>query len=428
MSPAPRIPNKTFGEVTGARIMKAERLGGFVRAVSGNPKHGSLGKTGIGLGIVLTALLWLLAPPAAAQVERVWLTHRSHDPSRLTVNWTTSQPGDSTVHYGRTRQYDRQVHRDGQRTLHHVEIPLPEGDITYHYSVCTGTHRSADATFKGYPTDGLRVAVVADWQRKPDLAALIADDVHLLVTAGDNIANLWQRCGAGNKDCITPYAELIDRYPKLFRSIPFLPVLGNHDKEIRPRGPEPPAEPVYDVDATAYRQFFELPDEEWKWYFQIPELDARFVALDLNHISDFGTTWQACHAFDEGSEQFRWYRQLMSGPSPRFVITLYNERSASIRGKAAGQWHELFRKGTIAITGFGYFAERAEVDGFTYYNTSLSGKGDRYPDPHSKFLVSEDSYLLLTFRRQPPALFVAIKRLDGKLLDRKRFVPRDESR
>ena len=57
----------------------------------------------------------------------------------------------------------------------------------------------------------------------------------------------------------------------------------------------------------------------------------------------------------------------------------------------------------------------------TYYNTSLSGKGDRYPDPHSKFLQGEDSYILLTFTKKPPQMTVEIKRLDGKVLDRKEF-------
>ncbi|MGZ0175018.1 MAG: metallophosphoesterase, partial [Planctomycetales bacterium] len=151
---------------------------------------------------------------------------------------------------------------------------------------------SKDATFKAYPTDVLRVAVAADWQGLPDLSVIIKDDVHLLLTAGDNISNTHQLCGAGNKECVKPYARLIDRYPELFRSTPFMPVLGNHDKEIRPRGSKPPDEPVYDIDATAFRRFFELPDDEWKWYFDVPGFDVRFAALDLNHISDFGTTWQ----------------------------------------------------------------------------------------------------------------------------------------
>ncbi|MCB9938695.1 MAG: metallophosphoesterase [Planctomycetaceae bacterium] len=333
----------------------------------------------------------------------------------------TTEPGDSVVRFGRTSEYSDEVRVSNDTVMHHVEIPLAETGGVYHYAVSTGSQSSDDATFKAYPTDVLRVAVVADWQGKPDLTAIINDDVHLLLTAGDNISNTHQLCGEGNKECVKPYAQLIDRYPDLFRSTPFMPVLGNHDKEMRPRGTKPPDEHVYDIDATAFRRFFELPDDEWKWHFDVPGFDVRFVALDLNHISDFGTTWQAYHAFHAGSQQFDWYQKLMSDESRQFVVTLYNERNASMRAQARGAWHDMFRKGTIAITGFGYYAERAEVDGFTYYNTSLSGKGDQYADPNSQFLKGEDSYILMTFTKNPMKLVVEIKGLDGNVLDRKEY-------
>jgi hypothetical protein len=369
--------------------------------------------------LLLIALALSARTASAEDIERIWLTHKTNDPSKIVVNWMTDEPGNSVVGFGLTTEHEQEVRIDENATLHHVEIPLKHRDAVYHYSVRTGDQRSADATFKAYPTDVLRVAVVADWQGKPDLSAIMKDDVHLLLTAGDNIASIWQTCGEGEKDCVKPYADLIDAYPALFRSTLFIPVLGNHDREIRPRGNEPPAEPVYDVDAAAFRSFFELPGDEWKWHFDLSDFDLRFVALDFNHISDYGTTWQTCHSFDENSEQFRWYEKLMEQP-PGFVVTLYNERNASIRNQAKKQWHDLFRRGACCITGFGYFAERAEVDGFPYYNTSLSGKGDQYPDPHSKFLAGEDSYVLLTVERGGN-MRVEIKSLSGKLLDQREY-------
>lgn len=371
--------------------------------------------------IALTLLLLLLAPQftVAGEITRIWLTHKTNDPSKIVVNWMTDEPGDSVVRFGLTTESSETVQIEENTTLHHVEIPIKHRDAVYHYSVSTGDQRSKDASLKAYPTDVLRVAVVADWQGKPDLSAIVKDDVHLLLTAGDNIASIWQTCGENQKDCLKPYATLIDAYPELFRSTPVMPALGNHDREIRPRGSKPPAEPVYDVDATSFRQFFELPDDEWKWHFEVPEFDLRFIALDFNHISDFGTTWQTCHAFDEDSEQFRWYKKLMEKP-PGFVVTLYNERNASVRNQAQKQWHDLFRRGTCCITGFGYFAERAEVDGFHYYNTSLSGKGSQYPDPQSKFLAGEDSYMLLTIEREGK-MTVEIKSLKITVLDQREF-------
>jgi hypothetical protein len=370
---------------------------------------------------VMTLFTLSACQPASAEITRVWLTHRTTDPSKIVVNWETATPGNSVVRYGLTQNYAQAVTIDEAATLHHVEIPLAQRDATYHYRVFTGDQTSRDATFKAYPTAVLRVAVVADWQGKPELDAVQRDDVHLLLTAGDNIDCLHRLCGVGVKDCTKPYGELIDRYPELFRSTPFLPVLGNHDREIRTRGPKPPAEPVYDIEATAFRRFFELPGDEWKWHFDVPDFGVRFIALDLNHISDTGTTWQTCHPFAKDSDQYQWYEKLTTGPMPPLAVTLYNERNASVRAQVGGAWGAMLRRGTIAITGFGYFAERAEVDGFTCYNTSLSGKGDKYPDPKSQFLASENSYVLLTFTKHPLKMAVEIKSLEGKVLDQKEF-------
>jgi len=355
-------------------------------------------------------------------IDQIWLGHRSHDPGKLVVNWISKEPGESIVRFGRTVNYKQEVRVANNTTLHHVEIPLPETGGVYHYSVHTGNQSSKGFTLKAYPKDVLRVAVVADWQALPDLSAIKKDNVHLLLTAGDNIKNIHQLCGAGKKACVKPYLQLIERYPELFRSVPFMPVLGNHDKQIRQRGSKPPTQPVYDIEATAFRRFFELPGDEWKWHFDIPGFNIRFAALDLHHISDLGSTWQSCHPFGKDSEQFLWYEKLINDKARKFIVTLYNERNGSMRAQARGAWHGMFRKGTIAITGFGHYAERAEVNGFPYYNTSLSGKGTHYPDDKSAFLKGEDSYILLTITKNPAKIAVEIKGLDGKVLDRKTYL------
>ena len=234
--------------------------------------------------ILLIVCLALIATNAKEpSIDQIWLGHRSHDPGKLVVNWISKEPGESIVRFGRTDEYGQEVRIANDTTLHHVEIPLVETGGVYHYSVHTGNQSSKGFTFKAYPEDVLRVAVVADWQGLPDLSAIKKDDVHLLVTAGDNIKNIHQLCGAGKKACVKPYLQLIERYPELFRSVPFMPVLGNHDKQIRPRGNKPPSQPVYDIEATAFRQFFELPGDEWKWHFDIPGFDIRF-ARSASHL------------------------------------------------------------------------------------------------------------------------------------------------
>lgn len=363
-------------------------------------------------------LLLLLASATAsrAQVERIWLTHQSTDPSRIVINWETTKPTNSVVSHGLTAKYDRVATAEGTATRHHVEIAIPEKDVLWHYSVGSGAEASPDATFKGYPTKELRVAIVGDWgfAQGKDLNALRKDDVHLLLTAGDNVPSLHQ----AGREGVKAFSALIDQQPELFRSTPFMPILGNHDKEIRPRGPKPPAQPVYDVDATAYREFFVLPADEWKWHFDIPDFDVRFLALDIQHISDFGNTWQTCHAFDASSEQFAWFTRMMAATKASFVFSLMNEKQSSLHGATKGLWHEQFRKGSALITGFGYFAERAELDGgLPYFNTCLKGDGDVYKDPRNQFLSREDNYLLLTFWRGGETMTVQFKNLRGEVMD-----------
>ena len=358
-----------------------------------------------------------------AQVERVWLTHGSKTPSSIVVNWETAEPGGSEVRYRTEGGDERVVKKEESVTLHRVPIPLSEKDARYHYSVRSGPHVSPDAAFKGYPTDVLRVVVVANWHSAGEgVVAFRRENPHLLLTAGDNVSNLHS-VGSGDAKINTePFSRLIDSAPDLFRSTPFLPVLGNHDRQIRPRGTKPPPEAVYDIEATAFRRFFELPGDEWKWTFAVPEFDLQFVALDLNHTSDFGTAWQTCHDFHRDSEQFKWYSNVIKSNQARFLVTLHNENNRRMRSYENGAWHDLFRQGTTVITGFGYFGERAVVDGFPYYNTSLRGTGDRYPDPQSNFLAGENNYMLLTFRSGRPEMVVELKRLaDGSILDRQTF-------
>jgi hypothetical protein len=280
-------------------------------------------------------------------------------------------------------------------------------------------------TLNAYPTDELRVAVIADtgYGKGPWGEAVLREKPHLLISAGDHVPALHHGQPVEPTDT-TAFSQLVDRYPALFSTTPWLPLLGNHDRELRPRGPKPPAEPVYDVEATAFRSFFALPDEGWRWHFDVPDFGVRFVALDFSHLSDQGTTWQTCHSPKRDGPQFGWYRDLLAASHQPFVITLDNERNATVRGLEGGDWGHLLAQGSLTITGFGYFAERAEVDGATYYNTSVSGTGTPYPDPKSAVLKSEDNFILLTFRREPLELRVDLKNLKGDVLDSKNFYPR----
>jgi hypothetical protein len=260
------------------------------------------------------------------------------------------------------------------------------------------------------------VAIIGDWMSRPkaDLTALRTDDVHLILTAGDNVPSLH---GKG-REGVKAFSAFIDQAPEIFRSTPLMPVLGNHDKEIKPRGPKPPPEPAYDVEATAYREFFALPGDEWKWHFDLTDFDLRFIALDIQHLGDMGNTWQTCHTFDEASEQWRWFKARMDETKAGFVFPIMNEKQSSLAGATKGLWHREFVRASGLITGFGYFAERAELDGgLPYFNTCLKGDGDVYKDSKNQFLSREDNYLLLTFKKGADSMTVQFKNLKGDVMD-----------
>ncbi len=364
------------------------------------------------------AILFLTASCGfTAPIERIWLTHASNDPSKIVVNWETEVPANSVVEYGTAvDQLGERVSSDDMVTLHHVEIPLKQRDVVYHYRVRSGGDASAVASFKGYPSKELRVAIVGDWgfALKKDLTALVKDDAHLLMTAGDNVPSLHEKDREGTR----AFSALVDANRALFQGTPLMPILGNHDREVTPRGPRPPAHAVYDVEAAAYREFFALPGDEWKWHFDIPGFDVRFIATDLNHIQDFGTTWQTCHAWQADSPQFQWFAETMAESKSGFVFTLMNEKQSQVGGLTKGAWHEHFRKGSALITGFGYFADRAVLTGgLPYFNTCLKGDGANYKDPKSEFFAQQDNYLLLTFSAGSPTMTVQFKNLRGEVLD-----------
>ena len=365
----------------------------------------------------LFLLISLLCTGAsAASIERIWLTHQTNDPSKIVINWETARPAESIVEFGSDASLGRRVDAAEKVTLHHVEIPLAETDAVYHYRVRGGDEESGISQFKGRPTKQLRIAIIGDrgYATGKDLAALVKDDVHLLCTAGDNVPSLHEK----GRESTKAFSALIDSNRALFRGTPFMPVLGNHDREITPRGPKPPDTPVYDPEAKAYREFFALPDDEWKWRFDIPAFDVRLIALDLNHIQDFGTTWQTCHAWQADSEQFKWYAGLIAATKQGFVFTLMNEKQGQLMSLTKGAWLPPMSRSSALITGFGYFAERAELKGgLPYFNTCLKGDGDVYKDPDSKFLAREDNYLLLTFEAGAPVMKMQFKNLRGEVLD-----------
>jgi hypothetical protein len=374
---------------------------------------------------LLSLALALLSTAAFAKVERIWMTHQSPDNSKMVISWETTDPGDSMVEFGTSRQLGESVKVDGSRTLHHVEIPLARKDVVYHYRVKSGGQVSDIHTFKGYSTKLLRIAVVANIRAdaKLNFSAIKKDDPHLLISAGDT-AMQYQYATQADKEATKSHSTAIDTQAELFKSTPLMVSLGNLDRKIRPNGLSM-EEPGYDIEATGYRKFFALPGNEWIWAWDIPDFDLRLISVDMSHTGDFGKPNQACHAFDKDSEQFRWFEETMNGTKAGFVVTMFGETGGTVRRHAEGGWKRVIGKGTLAISGECYHAERTEVDGVAYYNSSVRGNGTFGHDPQAAFSDKAASYQLLTLDREGGTLKSELKALDGgRVLDSKTFTKR----
>lgn len=359
---------------------------------------------------------------AQAQVEAVWLTHRSATPEKTVVSWKSVRPGPSRVAYGADAACGQTASVAGERSVHHVEIDTPQRGATVFYRVETGDQKSEPHSFQTCPEDGVRVAIVGDWgyAGRPDLTALKADKPHMLMTVGDNVSDIINRKQPGDVANIRPYIGLLASEAAFFASTPFMPILGNHDKQVGPRVNKRPgsSKETYDIDATAYRSVFALPEPGWRWAFTIPQADVTFLALDMHHLADMGTTFQTSHDHRRGSEQFAWYDEQTRNLKTGFAVTLMNAESRC-RGHDKGAWHEMISRGTIYITGYGYYAERAvERNGFPYYNTCVAKPGTLYRDPLAIVCERVSSYMLLTFDKAKGQMTADLKRLDGSLIDR----------
>lgn len=367
----------------------------------------------------------LLTSPAFAAVERIWMTHQSPNDSKIVISWETTARGASVVEFGTSPQLGETAKVDGNRTLHHVEIPISQKDVVYYYRVRSGAQVSDIHSFKGYPSKLLRIAVVANLRAVAghDLTAVRKDDPHLLVSASDT-AMQYQFASQGDKEAAQSHSKAIDTQADLFKSTPLMVSLGNLDRRIRQKGVSM-EKPGYDIEATGYRKFFALPGREWIWAWDVPDFDLRLISADLSHTRDFGTPEQSCHAFDKDSEQFKWFEETMSATKAGFVVTLFGETGGTVRKLADGAWKRVLEKGTLAISGECYHAERTEMDGMTYYNSSVRGGAPFGLDPAAAFSDKAASYQLLTFDREAGTLTSELKALDdGRVLDTKTFSKR----
>ncbi len=365
---------------------------------------------------------------ATAQIRQVWMTHRSHQPDKIVISWLSEDPGNSIVRYGTSPACENFSVNEDNTLLHHVEIPIPEKDVVYYYSVRTGEQESPVKSFRGYPTDTLRIAITADFLHQHDISPILEDDIHLFITAGDHLRwGLHSYCKPEDGLNILPvcneaWANFVDYASGILSVTPFMPGLGNHDRQIRPRTDTCTARGImaYDTTAAAYRNFFELPGREWLWYFDIPEFGIRFITVDDAHYLNQGDVLQASHSLAGGAEQTIWFDSVLEHSKDiPFIIVLHNTVNSILRNADHGRWEKRLEQCTITVSGYGYYAEREVYKGKTYYNVSSTGDGPYYGEIRNGYRGQSDNYLLLTFVRGETMMKAELKSLEkpGVVLD-----------
>lgn len=364
----------------------------------------------------------------AGQIRAVWMTHQTHQPGKIVISWLSGNPGDSFVDYGTSPSCKNRAGTKENVLLHHVEISIPEKDVVYYYSVQTGNHKSPVKSFKGYPSDTLRIAITADFLHQHNISPVLNDDIHLFVTAGDHLRwGLHSFCKPPDGLNVLPvcneaWANFVHYASDILSVTPFMPSLGNHDRQIRPRTDTCTAKNimVYDTTAAAYRHFFALPGREWLWYFDIPEFGVRFITVDDAHYVNQGEILQASHSLAGGAEQTVWFDSVLSRSKDiPFIIVLHNTVNSILRNADHGRWEDRLRQCTLTVSGYGYYAEREVYNGKTYYNVSSTGNGPYYGEIQKGYRSQEDNYLLLTFIRNRKAIKAELKSLErpGVVLD-----------
>lgn len=203
------------------------------------------------LAVALTLLLLVVG---AGRVAQVWLESRltgargpylqNVTPSAITVRWQTEQPVVGELRYGPAPEGLTALVREPRATtVHQLRIEGLSAATRYWYAVGSDGQTSqggGDYTFvtappagstaplrfwvqgdPGYFNDGARAvrAAMGRWVAAHPREARPPFDLWL--TTGDNAYSSGR-----NRD----YQQaLFDAYPKLLRTIPYIPVYGNHD-------------------------------------------------------------------------------------------------------------------------------------------------------------------------------------------------------
>jgi len=260
---------------------------------------------------------------------------------------------------------------DTPRRLAEVRVGKLVPDSLYTYSVRIGNQPVAGGSFRTFPLAPrpVRFIVYGDTRTNPDRHRQVIEamarepGVEFVLHTGDVVSD-------GRKlDVWIP--EFLGPAEKMMRSVPFFPVLGNHEH-----------------NSASYFTYFALPGNERYYSFDLGEI--HIIALDSNT------------GFDIGSEQCKWLiRDLAAHREARwkFVFMHHPTYTSGSHGAVSESGvpketpirlaQELLPKlakqfGITAVfAGHDHAYERSVRDGVTYVVTG-GGGAPSYGDPNAR--------------------------------------------
>jgi hypothetical protein len=291
----------------------------------------------------------------------------------IVVMWETSQPSDSRVDFGPTREYGSHVHDPALSAIHKVTLAGLQVDTLYHYRVASaaggGMMTSGDCTLQTAVAPGtpFRFAVYGDSRSFPKdharvIQGIIASHPRFVLHTGDLVEDgreypRWQA------EYFAPAAELL-------KGIPLFPCLGNHEE-----------------NAEWYYRLFSPPPggghHGQQWY-SFDYGDAHFAVIDTD--ADFSP----------GSDQYLWLERDLESAQAEWLFVVHHHpaySSGSHGGSSRVQKYLVplyeAHKVDMVFNGHDHLYQRSYKDG-VYYIVSGGGGAPLYPaglkpNPYQQF-------------------------------------------
>jgi 3',5'-cyclic AMP phosphodiesterase CpdA len=351
-------------------------------------------------------LLLVLALPAQAGIARGPVLHASA-PGTMTVTWDTAEEVVGKLEYGINGMVLDASEMTASR--HHMIVLTDlEPGALYQFRVAGEGETNSAGTFRAGVVEDMpfRFTVAGDTRTQSFFHRVVLDrvmavrpDLHMntgdLVESGE-VSDQWDLFFKIERD--------------LLRHVPFLPVIGNHDKD----------------ENTFYDSIWCLPGiRDNPIYFSLRYGNALFLVLDSDEIGD-GSTQQ-----DQWVEQ--QLRQAAGDPGIRHIFPGYHvpPLSSGPHGNSGnahmlGRLHALFKQAGVQLVfnGHDHTYERSFYDGIHYIVAGGGGApqgggmDDAPPNTQKYSQVFAFEYGFVVVDVDGDRLRLHAYNMDGDLIDR----------